>query len=201
MDAKNPARKNERVVVVEQSMAPIEKDQHLAGQHPSTEDLSRARRVLTGKLTSESAALRAASSLVEPEEALPIEERPSVRTARRQERLLAGALTTDDVAKFLGVSTGRVRQRNGEGSLFSMSGANRGLRFPRFQFTDRGELPGWGTVCRALPEHANPVAVEYFLSHTHPDLAGGEITPAQWLAAGRAAESVAALAEQAFTIR
>jgi hypothetical protein len=137
----------------------------------------------------------------ERKEGLPIEERPSVRTALRQERLLAEALTTVDVAKLLRVSAGRVRQRCGEGTLFSMSGAGRGLRFPRFQFTDHGELPGWGTVCKALPEHVNPVAVEYFLSHTHPDLAGGELTPAQWLAAGKPAEPVAALAEQAFTIR
>ncbi|MHB1328743.1 MAG: hypothetical protein ACYC2K_11135 [Gemmatimonadales bacterium] len=150
---------------------------------------------------SEIEALRAAGSLVEPEQALPIEERPSVRTALRQEHLLAEALTTEDVAKLLDVSTGRVRQRNAEGSLLSMSGATRGLRFPRFQFTERGELPGWATVCKALPEHANPVAVEHFLSHTHPDLADGEVTPAQWLAAGKPAKPVAALAEQAFTIR
>lgn len=146
-------------------------------------------------------ALRAAGSLVEPENALRIEERPSVRTALRQQDILAEALTTEQVANLLNVTTSRVRQRSGECTLFAMSGAGRGLRFPKFQFTDRGELPGWGTVSRALPEHANPVAVEHFLTHSHPDLGDGELTPTQWLAAGKPAEPVAALAEQAFSIR
>lgn len=150
---------------------------------------------------SEKAALRAAGSLVEPEDVLPTGERPSVRTALRHQSLLVDALTTDDVAHLLGVSASRVRQRSGEGTLYSMSRGSRGLRFPRFQFTDRGELPGWGAVCKALPEHANPVAVEYFLSHTHPDLEGGVLTPTQWLVAGNPAEQVAALAAQTFTIQ
>lgn len=150
-------------------------------------------------------ALRAAGSLVEPEHALRTEERPSVRTALRQQEILANALTAQEVATLLGVTDGRVRQRNGDRTLFAVHAADRGRRsrpvFPKFQFTDRGELPGWATVSRALPEHANPVAVEHFLTHTHPDLGGGEITPAQWLAAGRPAEPVAALAEQTFSIR
>ncbi|TCJ23799.1 hypothetical protein E0W80_09580 [Microbacterium sp. PI-1] len=146
-------------------------------------------------------ALRAAGSLVEPQNALRIEERPSVRTALRQQDILAEALTTDEVARLLRVTTSRVRQRHGDGTLFAIPGPGRGLRFPSFQFTDHGELPGWGTVSRALPEGANPVAVEYFLTHAHPDLGDGELTPAQWLAAGKPAEPVAALAEQAFSIR
>lgn len=153
----------------------------------------------------EMAALRAAGSLVEPENALHIEERPSVRTALRQQDIIAEALTAKQVADLLDVTDSRVRQRSGDGTLFAMSGTGRGrgggLRFPRFQFTERGELPGWGTVSRALPEDANPVAVEYFLSHAHPDLGDGELTPTQWLAAGKPAEAVAALAEQAFSIR
>ncbi|MCT1394454.1 MULTISPECIES: hypothetical protein [Microbacterium] len=146
-------------------------------------------------------ALRAAGSLVEPENALPVEERPSVLTALRQQDILAEALPTKRVAELLDVTEGRVRQRHGEGTLFAIPGPGRGLRFPTFQFTDHGELPGWGTVSRALPEGANPVAVEYFLTHAHPDLGDGELTPAQWLAAGKPAEPVAALAEQAFSIR
>lgn len=146
-------------------------------------------------------ALRAAGSLVEPENALRIEERPSVHTALRQQEILAVSLTTDEVALLLSVTASRVRQRHGDRSLFSIPGPGRGLRFPRFQFTDHGELPGWGTVSRALPEDANPVAVEYFLTHAHPDLGDGELTPAQWLAAGKPAEPVAALAAQAFSIR
>ena len=55
MAAKKPARTSELVVDVEQSMAVIEKGQQLAGHYPSTEDLSRARRVLTGELTPEAA--------------------------------------------------------------------------------------------------------------------------------------------------
>lgn len=153
----------------------------------------------------EMTALRAAGSLVEPENALRTEDRPSVRTALRQQDILAEALTAKQVAALLDVTDSRVRQRSGDGTLFAIPGAGRGrgsgLRFPRFQFTDRGELPGWGTVSRALPENANPVAVEHFLTHAHPDLGDGELTPAQWLAAGKPAEPVAALAEQAFSIR
>lgn len=43
------------IVAVEQSMAVIEKGQQLTGHCPSTEDLSRACRVLTGELAPEAA--------------------------------------------------------------------------------------------------------------------------------------------------
>ncbi|SEB55528.1 hypothetical protein SAMN04489806_1093 [Paramicrobacterium humi] len=155
----------------------------------------------TSLTEAEISALREAGSLVEAADALPIKERPSVRTALREQQLLTESYTTEEVADLLGVSASRVRQRSGERSLYTLHGTHRALRFPRFQFTDHGELPGWGEVSRVLPESVSPVAVEYFLTHTHPDLADGELSPAAWLAAGRTADPVVALAEQAFTIQ
>ena len=52
-------------VDVEQSMAAIEKGQQLAGHFPSAEDLSRARRILTGKLTPEAARIEVHAALAE----------------------------------------------------------------------------------------------------------------------------------------
>lgn len=149
----------------------------------------------------ETAALSAAGSLVESRTPLPAQERPSLCTALRQQEILAEALTTEDVARLLSVSTSRVRQRYHDGSLFGIAGPRHGWRFPRFQFTDHGELPGWSTVCKVLAKDANPVAVEHFLTHPHADLADAQLTPAQWLAAGRTAEPVAALADQVLVIR
>lgn len=113
-------------------------------------------------------------------------------------RASADSLKASEVARLLNIGLGRVRQRAAQRSVFVMPSTDRRLWFPRYQFTDDGELPGWAALCRELPEQADSAAVEYFLTRPHPDLAGGELTPLEWLSAGKPAEDVVVLAELVF---
>ena len=77
--------------------------------------------------------------------------------------LVASGLTTLQAAKRLGVSDARIRQRLKERSLLGIR-SGRSWRLPVFQFTPRGEIPGWSDVCARLPESVSPVAVERWLA-------------------------------------
>jgi hypothetical protein len=113
--------------------------------------------------------------------------------------LVATGLTTLQAARRLGVSDARIRQRLQARSLIGLR-AGRSWKLPIFQFTAKGELPGWAEVAPALPESVSPVAVERWLALPHPDLVAGEqetpFSPRQWLLEGRPAQEVARLAEE-----
>jgi hypothetical protein len=113
-------------------------------------------------------------------------------------RLLATGLDTAAAGERLGVSDARVRQRIEEGSLLALR-HGRSWRLPEFQFTRKGELPGWAEVCRRLPADVSPVALERWLLVEHPDLGVGDaeepLSPLRWLGEGRPAGRVAELAE------
>ena len=121
-------------------------------------------------------------------------------TASRYAALLASALTEVEAAGVLGVSESRVRQKIGEGTLYTlrMDGA-RGL--PRFQFsgygpagdamTVNGLVPNIGTVLRELPEDVHPLALESWFMSPNPDLYLGDqsqeeipFSPRDWLLSG-----------------
>ena len=122
---------------------------------------------------------------------------PLVQSVVAYASLIHTGLTTRQTAARLGVSDARVRQRLQARTLLAV---REGLswKLPVFQFTKRGQLPGWGEVCRRLPSAASPVAVERWLRLPHPDLVTGEnetpISPRGWLLAGRPPAAVAALA-------
>lgn len=118
---------------------------------------------------------------------------PFARTLAEHTAILERSLGTAAVARRLGVSEVRVRQRIAEHSLLAAQ-VGRGWRLPAFQFGPEGELPGWAAVCRAIPADANLVAVFHWLDLPHPDLDDGALTPRQWLSSGRDPAAVVALA-------
>jgi excisionase family DNA binding protein len=111
--------------------------------------------------------------------------------------LLQTGLTTAQAAKRLGVTDARIRQRLRDRTLLALR-EGRAWKLPAFQFTARGELPGWAEVCPAVPTMASPVALERWMNLPHPDLRVGpseeRVSPRAWLQQGRAPRAVAELA-------
>jgi hypothetical protein len=93
--------------------------------------------------------------------------RARVRGLQRRDDLLAaegGTLTTQAVARHLGLTPQAVHKRRNAGKLLALELGRRGLRFPAWQFADDGVLAGLEEVLRAL-EDAPPLAVvRFFLS-------------------------------------
>lgn len=111
--------------------------------------------------------------------------------------LIQTGLTAVQAAKRLGVSDARIRQRiQGRTLLALREGGSWSL--PVFQFTERGELPGWGAVVSKIPLDVSPVSVEQWLLLPHADLVPGKdetpMSPRAWLLEGRPPQAVAALA-------
>jgi excisionase family DNA binding protein len=112
-------------------------------------------------------------------------------------RILKTGLTTLEAAKRLGVSDARIRQRLHARSLFALRDGWI-WRLPSFQFTEGGELPGWGEVAVRLPQDLSPIALEQWLLLPNTDLIVGEnetpTSPRTWLLEGRPPAVVAILA-------
>ncbi|MDH6283903.1 hypothetical protein M2284_001524 [Rhodococcus sp. LBL1] len=106
------------------------------------------------------------------------------RQARMRE-LVETALTVDEAAERLGVSTSRVRQRAGDRSLWAIKRAHR-LLLPAIQFTASGQVPGLDAVLAALPEDVHPLSVLGLLTTPQPDLRleNVEVPIIEWLTAG-----------------
>lgn len=113
--------------------------------------------------------------------------------------LVHAGLTTRKAAERLGVTDARIRQRLRDRSLLALR-AGKSWHLPEFQFTRKGELPGWGEVCPHLPASTSPVALERWLALPHPDLVVGDdetpASPRDWLMAGRPPQAVASLAAE-----
>lgn len=113
--------------------------------------------------------------------------------------LIQTGLTTRQAAERLGVTDARIRQRLNDRTLLAVR-VGKSWHLPLFQFTRKGELPGWGEVCPHLPSSASPVAVERWLAQPHPDLVLGDdetpCSPRAWLVAGRPPHAVATLAAE-----
>lgn len=95
------------------------------------------------------------------------------------------ALTVPEVARLLGVSTARVRQRVAERSLWARRDAA-AWRIPAVQFVDGREAPGWAIAARAIPAACSYVAVERVLTEPAARLEadGTALSPLTWLANG-----------------
>ncbi len=144
-------------------------------------------------------ALREAGSFVEQ---MPtFTARASTVTALQGISLIASSLTTGEIARMLGLTDGRIRQRATDRTLLALR-VGSSLRFPAFQFLDDAELPGWERVAPSLPPHAHPVAVESFMNRPQVDLdvAGQATSPIAWLAGGGDPASVIDLVTTAFTV-
>ena len=93
--------------------------------------------------------------------------RARVRGLRRRDELLAaegGTLTTEEVAKLLDLTPQAVHKRRNTGKLLALVLGRRGLRFPAWQFSDDGVLPGLEDVLAALTKAPPLAVVRFFLS-------------------------------------
>jgi hypothetical protein len=132
----------------------------------------------------------------------PGEANPALLAAERYAALLASALTVTEAARRLGVDGSRIRQRLLARQLFGIRRRS-GWLLPRFQFTDRGLVPGIERVLPHLPAGLHPLVVAAWFATPHPDLTlPGDTTeaaapPREWLLAGGDPESAANLAEDA----
>ncbi|HEY4238883.1 MAG TPA: hypothetical protein VGM88_03675 [Kofleriaceae bacterium] len=117
------------------------------------------------------------------------------------ELLIRGSFTIDQAAKALAVTTSRIRQRLSAGrTLFGLK-EGRGWRIPKFQFASKGKLVrNIDVVLPHVRADAHPLVVKNWFTLPHPDLVIGNddqrVSPIDWLASGRPADVVAALADE-----
>lgn len=119
-------------------------------------------------------------------------------TVSKYAAMLATGLTTEETARLLNVSTGRIRQRLAERTLYGIKSGH-GYRLLIFQFENAGAVPRVGKVLRALDPALHPVAVLNWFTRPSPELLfdKGEtpVSPRDWLLAGGHPDITIALAK------
>ena len=118
--------------------------------------------------------------------------------AAAQQDVIVDSLGADEVGALLQRSPSRISHRAGEPSLYSFRVA-RTRRYPKWQFTSSGEIPGLAAIVPAIPEGAHPASVEGFMRNSSPALlADGETecSPIDWLIGGGSTEDVAEILRQ-----
>lgn len=133
-------------------------------------------------------------SPLEPGVLDPLEETIAAYAA-----MLASSYTTSEVARMLGVSEGRVRQRISAGTLYGVK-LGRGHRLPAFQFAGGKEVPGIGKVLRVIDRGLHPVEIESWFTLPDADLYLDEVeerpvSPKEWLLAGKGSKTLVPLAD------
>ena len=128
---------------------------------------------------------------------LPPEPDMVARTAARASVMFIEAKTASDVAKALGVSATRIRQRALERSLYAIRSGDT-WRFPAWQFdsTTGQEILGLAAVIPAFSPTLHPIAVFRFLDEPSTDLEIDDepTSPLRWLATGGDPAPVAEIA-------
>lgn len=101
----------------------------------------------------------------------------------RQAVTTAQSLTTNQVARLLGVDSSRVRHRILQGRLYAVPGGTRQRRLPSWQFANSEVLPGLPELLAALPTDLHPVEIAGFMLARHPELgvADRTVSPRDWL--------------------
>jgi hypothetical protein len=125
---------------------------------------------------------------------------PLERTRIELELLLRESPLLEDAAHELKVSTGRLRQRLGERTLYGIK-VGRAWRIPRFQFAKKGRLVrNIDKVLPAVSPEAHPLSIVTWFTLPHQDLVVGKqekpATPLAWLEAGLDPEAVVKLAAE-----
>lgn len=123
---------------------------------------------------------------------------PFLRTATKFVTLVEAAYTANEAAALLGVNESRIRQRCGprERTLYGVKWRN-GWRLPRFQFDDGHLVPCIERVIPQLPTDLHLIAVYNWFTYPNDDLRDEryrEVSPRDWLIAGRDYAPVAELA-------
>jgi hypothetical protein len=107
-----------------------------------------------------------------------------IRGIEAQRRLLeghGGTLSAPQVAQVLGITPQAVDKRRHSHTLMALSMGRHGYRYPVWQFTKSGALPGLRDVLQALEPHDEWMQVAFFVSK-NPRL--GDQTPIDMLMAG-----------------
>ncbi|HEY2510254.1 MAG TPA: hypothetical protein VGI39_05340 [Polyangiaceae bacterium] len=125
---------------------------------------------------------------------------PLERARIELELLLRESPSLEEAAHELKVSTGRLRQRLGGGTLYGIK-VGRAWRIPRFQFAKKGRLVrNIEKVLPAVRPEAHPLSVVTWATSPHQDLVVGKhekpVTPLAWLEAGLDPETVVKLASE-----
>ena len=112
--------------------------------------------------------------------------------------LIASALSQAQAAHLLGVDPSRIRQRISQGSLYAITDENNVKVLPRFQFTDKGALPGLDKILPVIHKEAHPIAVQRFFLTPNADLFSEELqanlSPRDWLMTGHQSEPIVKMA-------
>ena len=146
---------------------------------------SELNRLASSRISSLSSEERAALDAVGVKARPKINIGPLAAGALERKSIIDTSYTTEEVAKHLGVSVGRIRQRVKEKTLYSMRVEDgKSWSFPSWQFTDDGEVPSLKTVLKALPSDLNMQDVFGFFTTLQPDLEdenGEPMVPLDWL--------------------
>jgi hypothetical protein len=108
-----------------------------------------------------------------------------IRGIESQRKLIeehGGALSAEEVAQILGISRQAVDKRRRSRNLIALSTGRHGYRYPVWQFTKSGPLPGLEDVLQALEPHDEWMQIAFFVSD-NPRL-GGQ-SPINMLKAGK----------------
>ncbi|WP_235661547.1 hypothetical protein [Mycobacteroides abscessus] len=130
-----------------------------------------------------------------------------LQTAGRIGHLVGTAFTVEEVAKGLGITTSRVRQKRLARELWGIANGQSWV-FPVPQF-DTGEdgrpasvVRGLEQMIKVLPPDLHPAAVEGFLFTPQPELVAGlgghQMSPLEWLRGGGDIAVVVAAADAAY---
>jgi hypothetical protein len=120
----------------------------------------------------------------------------AARTATKYAAMLLEAKSAAQVARDLGVTPARVRQRAIERTLYGIRDGDE-WRFPRWQFDATGRpIRGLAAVFPSISRELHPIAAYRFLSEPSPDLEvdAEPVSPLMWLATGGDPEPIAAIA-------
>jgi hypothetical protein len=107
-----------------------------------------------------------------------------IRGIEARQRLIeehGGTLTAEQVAQTIGISRQGVEKRRQAGKLVALTTGRHGYRYPVWQFSDSGTLPGLEEVLGVLAGHDEWMQTLFFVSK-HPRL--GDHTPTELLKSG-----------------
>jgi hypothetical protein len=93
--------------------------------------------------------------------------RARLRGLQVRERLLAaedGVLTAEEAADLLGITRQAIDNRRKRGTLLGVQLGKRGYRYPAWQFTPEGMLPGLGQVLSALDDYSPWIQLSFLLN-------------------------------------
>lgn len=110
-------------------------------------------------------------------------------------QLVDDALTTSEVAELLGRAEANVRRSRISGDLHALNpGDARGLRFPRWQFSQDGAVvPGLRRIVPAFPPSTHPVSIERAMTEPDEDLEG--MSAVEWLFSGGSVDAVVTMVD------